>query len=65
MGITIGKYIDGIVLLTAKERLADKSYDISTISDDLGFCDTFYFSRRFKESFGRTPNQYRKEIILM
>ena len=65
MGITIGKYIDGLVLITAKERLADKSYDISTISDDLGFCDTFYFSRRFKESFGRTPNQYRKEIILM
>jgi len=65
MGISIGKYIDELVLLAAKERLADKSYDISTISDELGFCDTFYFSRRFKKAFGRTPNQYRREIILM
>ena len=33
---------------------------ISRISERYGFCDQFYFSRRFKEKFGVTPQKYRK-----
>ena len=27
---------------------------------DFGFCDQFYFSRRFKMKYGETPQKYRK-----
>ena len=31
------------------------------ISERLGFCDQFYFSRRFKEKYGSSPREYRKK----
>ena len=62
MGLPIGKYIDDMVFLRAKQLLADRSLAISQISARLGFCDQFYFSRRFKEKFGRTPSSFRKNI---
>ncbi|MBQ8868969.1 MAG: AraC family transcriptional regulator [Oscillospiraceae bacterium] len=30
------------------------------ISDELGFYDQFYFSRRFKEKYAVSPLKYRK-----
>ena len=62
MGLPIGKYVDDMVFLQAKQLLADKSIPISAISARLGFCDQFYFSRRFKEKFGRTPSSFRTNI---
>ena len=43
-----------------------KSTDISilTLSRRLGFSDQFYFSRRFKEIFGKSPREYRKNQLL-
>ncbi|MFA7637110.1 MAG: AraC family transcriptional regulator [Monoglobales bacterium] len=63
-GISIGKYIDDMVFFKAK-RLLNKGYlSINEISQKLGFCDQFYFSRRFKERFGVPPSDYRKRIFL-
>lgn len=63
-GLTIGTYIDNLIFTKANQLLLNKHLSIRDISTELGFCDQFYFSRRFKEKFGRSPQQYRKEEIL-
>ena len=61
-GMSLGKYIDNMIFLKAKQMLADPALTIGQISQRLGFCDQFYFSRRFKENFQQTPSEYREEI---
>ena len=63
IGISLGKYIDDLVFLRAKQMLVDPTIPISKISQRLGFCDQFYFSRRFKEMFHQTPSEFRKDSI--
>ena len=60
MGIPIGKYIDDMVFIKAKKLLVKEQLSIAEISAELGFCDQFYFSRRFKQKFGETPSSFRK-----
>lgn len=60
VGVNIGKYIDDIVFESAKKMLIKTDIPIQTISEKFGFCDRFYFSRRFKEKFSFTPYKYRK-----
>ena len=62
VGINIGQYIDSQVLLRARQLLATQRSSISEISAMLGFCDPFYFSRRFKEKHGLSPSAYRKAL---
>ncbi len=62
MEIPVGKYIDDMVFIKAKELLAKEQLSIAEISAELGFCDQFYFSRRFKGKFGETPSHFRKNI---
>ncbi len=59
-GITLGKYIDDLVFFTAQNMLVETNLPISTISEKLGFCDQFYFSRRFRQFAGVSPRYYRK-----
>ena len=61
-GITLGTYIDDMVFYRAKRFLGSKKLSIAEISSRLGFCDQFYFSRRFKEKYGKTPSEYRREL---
>lgn len=63
-GVSIGKYIDDMVFFKAKRLLSREYISINEISQKLGFCDQFYFSRRFKERFGYPPSEYRKKIML-
>lgn len=60
VGITIGKYIDDLLFFTAEKLLQKSDWSIAQISDSLGFCDQFYFSKKFKERFGTSPLRYRK-----
>lgn len=62
-GITLGAYLDRLILLQATQLLADPNLSIGDISRQLGFCDQFYFSNRFKALSGQTPTQYRKSIF--
>ena len=59
-GMSPGKYIDNMIFLKAKQMLSDPALTIGQISQKLGFCDQFYFSRRFKQLCGTTPLKYRK-----
>ncbi len=61
LGKTVGQYIDEMVLLEAQRQLLLTDRPIREISDALGFCDQFYFSRRFKSFCGKMPSAYRKE----
>jgi len=58
-GITLGRYIDEQLMLEAQRRLSQTTDTIGAISRDLGFCDQFYFSRRFVQLCGITPQRYR------
>ncbi|MBE6635124.1 MAG: helix-turn-helix domain-containing protein [Ruminococcaceae bacterium] len=60
MNMPIGKYIDDMIFIKAREMLSKVGCSISEVSAALGFCDQFYFSRRFKEKFGRTPSDFKK-----
>ena len=62
-GITPGRYIDELIITKAKKLLLYRDLSIKDISDKLGFCDQFYFSKRFKEKTGHTPSQFRKNEL--
>ena len=59
-GMTIGRYIDEAVFFKAEELLRHTDLSVAQISDELGFCDQFYFSRRFRRRYGMPPHRYRK-----
>lgn len=59
-GTTIGAYLDRLVLFRAAQLLIDPKLSIGEISRQLGFCDQYYFSRRFKKQFGETPSAFRR-----
>ena len=60
VGMSIGTYIDREIMMRCEQLLTDGELSIRQISDKFGFCDQFYFSRRFKSRFGITPQQYRQ-----
>lgn len=60
IGMTISQYNEDLVFSRAKMLLLQNKVPIQRISATLGFCDQFYFSRRFKKKFGISPAQYRK-----
>ena len=58
-GKTVGQYLDNLLWAEAKRRLLLSDASVRAISEELGFCDQFYFSRRFRQLFGVTPSYYR------
>lgn len=59
LGKPIGKYLDERLMLRAERALLEGDESIKEISDRLGFCDQFYFSRRFSELHGVSPKHFR------
>ncbi len=64
VGVSIGKYIDDRLMVKAEAMIREKHYSVKEISEILGFCDQFYFSRRFAQRFGVSPASYKKKIYL-
>ena len=60
IGVTIGQYIEDLVMQEAQWRLLESNGSIGQISSELGFCDQFYFTRRFSKRFQISPRDYRK-----
>ncbi len=60
VGVTLGSYIDDIVMFKAEQLLTRSDLTVLQISETFDFCDQFYFSRRFKLKYGETPQKYRK-----
>ncbi len=63
-GKTIHQYLEDMVFQSACKQLAVGDQPLAQISENLGFCDPFYFSRRFRQRYGETPSQYRRRLKL-
>ena len=63
LGLSISKYIEDLLMFEARRMLLASDRSIYNISSDLGFCDQFYFSRRFKRQFALSPREYRKVYL--
>lgn len=64
MEMPLGNYIDTMLFQRAQQLLLFTDHSIGDISDELGFCDQFYFSRYFKRHQNQTPSLYRREAKL-
>lgn len=62
IGINFHDYITRIRTREATFELVKTDHSISDIALGHGFSDVKSFNKSFKESFGRSPNQYRAEI---
>lgn len=62
-GISLGAYQDKLIFYRATLLLAERQLSLKEISQQLGFCDQYYFSRRFKAQIGMTPSSYRKQHL--
>ncbi len=58
INVPIGKYIDDKIMLLAERELSNGNLNVGEIAENFGFCDRFYFSRKFKEYFGLSPKKY-------
>ena len=63
MGITPAQYIEDLVIFEAGQQLMFTSRSVGEISAALGYCDQFYFSRRFRKRYGISPREYRKQRL--
>jgi AraC-like DNA-binding protein len=61
-GMTLGRYIDNLLLEKARQLLVTTDDPIGVIAERLGFCDQFYFSRYFRQRQHETPSQYRRRL---
>ena len=58
ISVPIGKYIDDKIMLLAERELSNGNLNVGEIAEKFGFCDRFYFSRKFKEYFSLSPKRY-------
>lgn len=59
-GLSLGAYQDKLIFQQAALLLAERQLSLKEISQQLGFCDQYYFSRRFKAQMGLSPSLYLK-----
>jgi DNA-binding response OmpR family regulator/two-component sensor histidine kinase len=59
---SIGHYFRTLRLNKAKELIKHSKMNITQIAFEVGFNDSSYFSRIFKEETGISPKNYRKDI---
>jgi len=60
---TVTEYIRHIRLESARELIRTTDLNISQVVYTIGFTSRSYFSKIFKEKYGTTPNQFKKQII--
>lgn len=63
LAVSVRTYVEDIVLFEASLLVAKGNLPIKAISEQYGFCDPFYFSRRFTEKFSMSPREYRKLML--
>lgn len=57
LNTTMTQYITDQKLSYACELMRNTGMNVSQIASYLSFCDVFYFSKRFKEKYGKSPTQ--------
>lgn len=64
LSMSVNEYIYNLIMSEAGNLLLTSNISILAVSEKFGFSDQLYFSRRFKEKFGKSPREYRKRTIL-
>lgn len=60
---TVTEYIRHVRLEAARELISTTDLNISQIVYTIGFTSRSYFSKIFKEKYGVTPNEFKKQLI--
>ena len=63
--MSIMEYFINMKVDTAKKYIREDNYNISQISDLLGYSGIHYFSRQFKKVTGMSPTEYAASIQAM
>ncbi|CAM4425461.1 response regulator [Paenibacillus typhae] len=61
-GVSISEYILNMKMEQAVENLRNSDMKIYEISEQLGYANSQYFIKVFKEQFGMTPQDYRGKL---
>ena len=61
---TPAQYVQLLRTTNAKSLLETTNYNISEISNLVGYENPLYFSRFFKKQFGVSPSQFRKQLLI-
>tara|TARA_R110000868_G_scaffold137246_3_gene350719 strand:+ start:75 stop:1103 length:1029 start_codon:yes stop_codon:yes gene_type:complete len=61
---TVTEYIRHIRLEAARELITKTDLNISQIVYTIGFTSRSYFSKIFKEKYGITPNEFKKQLVV-
>ena len=62
-GMTPGNYFIEVRLQTAKHLLENRAFStVAEVSNHVGFSTVEYFSRIFKERFGKLPTEYLRNV---
>ena len=62
VGVAPGQFHLEARIDRAAALLHQGRHSIKEISDELSFCDEFYFSRCFKRRFGQSPRDFRRRV---
>ena len=63
-GMTFQQYLNGKRLECALRLISDSSLTLSQVASDSGFSELKYMKKAFLDTFGMTPEQYRKESFI-
>lgn len=62
-GYSPSQFITRIRLDRAKQLLRETNMPIYKISEEIGYTDSFYFTRQFRKDTGMSPREFRKYFI--
>ncbi len=61
-GRSPGRFRTSLLMERACQMLTDPDIMLREVSDELGFCDEYHFSRQFSKTVGWSPSEYRSRI---
>lgn len=60
---TVTEYIRNVRIEASRELIKTTDLNISQVVYSIGFTSRSYFSKIFKEKYGVTPNQFKKQLL--
>lgn len=61
-GYSLQEYLITYRMKMAVKLLADESLSVNQVAANVGYTDTFTFSKAFKRHFGKSPSEYRSAV---
>ncbi len=62
-GFSPKEYVSRAKIQKAKQLLISKVLTVANVSDQLGYCNPYHFSRQFKKLAGVSPSVYRQQVF--